>query len=83
VKTAAGTGITVDQGFNIDLIADGTNVVQVMTDFNSITLQGTIAGSPIFSGTPAFTTMMITSLPTTLPGVTGTIWNNGGVLSIA
>jgi hypothetical protein len=50
VKTASGTGVVVDQGYSVHLIADGTDVVFATTDFNGITLQGTVTNAGTISG---------------------------------
>jgi len=50
VKTSAGTGVTIDQGYSAEVIADGTNVVLATTDFNGVTLQGTVTNAGTISG---------------------------------
>jgi hypothetical protein len=41
IKTAAGTGVYVKQGKNLELVCDGTNVLQATTDFTDTALTGT------------------------------------------
>ena len=50
VKTAAGTGVAIDQGYSQEVVADGTNVVVTVSDFNAITLQGTVTNAGTLSG---------------------------------
>jgi hypothetical protein len=64
VKTAAGTGIIVGQGFNLSLFCDGTNVVRSGNDFSNVALTGgTINGVTI--GATTATTGIFTSLSAT------------------
>jgi hypothetical protein len=51
VKTNAGTGVTVDQGYSVDIIADGTNVLLSTTDFSNTTLQGIPVAPTAIAGT--------------------------------
>lgn len=56
VKTAAGTGVSVLQGYARNLVADGTNVVAEQSDFSG----GRVEGSPVGAASPstgAFTTL--------------------------
>ena len=50
VKTAGGSGVAIDQGTSVDLLADGVNVVLSTSDFNGITLQGTVTNAGTLSG---------------------------------
>ncbi len=50
VKTAAGSGVVVDQGYNAELIADGVNAVLATTDYNAIALQGAVTNAGTISG---------------------------------
>ena len=50
VKTAAGSGIVVDQGYTAEVVADGTNVVLATTDFNAIALQGVVSNLGTING---------------------------------
>jgi len=40
VKTAAGTGVVCSQGYNATVWTDGTNVLDALTDFDSVALTG-------------------------------------------
>jgi hypothetical protein len=71
IKTSAGTGVTVDQGYSLDTMADGTNVVPTTTDFNGSALQnpvmtgGTINNTVIGGTTAAaatFTTLTTSNI---------------------
>jgi hypothetical protein len=50
VKTAAGTGVTIDQGYSQEVVADGTNAVVAVSDFNAVTLQGNVTNAGTISG---------------------------------
>lgn len=50
VKTASGTGVSIDQGYSAQVVADGANAVFANTDFNGITLQGTVTNAGTISG---------------------------------
>ena len=52
IKTAAGTGVVIGQGYNRNLLADGTNVVFEQTDFGGVT-GGSIDATSIGATTPS------------------------------
>jgi hypothetical protein len=79
VKTSAGTGVIVDQGTNLELFADGTNVVTSTTDFNAIALLGVSTAPTATAGTNttqiATTAFVQTAVPvasSTTPVMDGT-----------
>ena len=77
VKTATGTGIAIDQGYSVPLVADGTNVVIGHTDFNSVSLLGVSTAATANVGTNnsqiATTAFVVTSFaPLASPALTGT-----------
>lgn len=60
VKTAVGSGVAVDQGTSAELLADGANVVLATSDFNAITLQGSVTNAgTIGGGTVAPVTLVV------------------------
>jgi len=50
VKTAAGTGISVPNGKAMLLLCDGTNVVDAVTAFSSLNVNGTLSGGTSNTG---------------------------------
>ncbi len=55
IKTSAGTGIVVDQGYNNILVSDGTNCIYAKNDTSTvITLSGAITGSGSTTITTSF-----------------------------
>lgn len=83
IANAAGV-LTVSYGTVANTAAQGndTRIVGALATTTAATTYAPLAGAT-FTGGVTLTTLLITSLPTTLPGVTGTIWNNGGVICIA
>jgi hypothetical protein len=65
VKTSAGTGVNIGQGYNLGLFCDGTNVIRSGNDFSAVAITGgsinntTIGASTASTG--AFTTLSATS----------------------
>lgn len=66
IKTAAGAGDLVSQGFNAYVAADGVNVIDVHTDYNASTITGSTINSTAIGATAAssgaFTTLSATGL---------------------
>ena len=50
VKTAAGTGVVIDQGYSLEIVADGASVVAAISDFNGVTLQGNVSNAGTIVG---------------------------------
>ena len=81
VKTSAGTGVSVPDGTSMFVFCDGTNVEQVITNFNSLSYDGftldfggavTTAGAFTTSGANALTLTTTGTTDVTLP-TTGTL----------
>ena len=82
LTTAAGTGVSIPQGRAMLLFCDGTNVVEAVTNINSLTVGGyTVALTGAVTTAGALTTVGANALTLTTTGATNVTFPTTGTLA--
>ena len=77
--TVSGSGYL---DFDTTLVPDTATLVAMLDGFlNTLQTNGSIPSGS--GGSSGFAVIDLSSLPTTLPSVSGVLWNNGGILQVS